>query len=134
MLTIKAVAQGVLSQVRIFGGSIGLSVSTILYNQKAQNSLRGILSPDELQLLHKSPASIINLSLPQQLAVRGVFAGSFNQDFRVCTYIAAICVLVSLLGYQRNPMDIYTRKKAHESYIQANRMIRDTPSRRGRPI
>jgi hypothetical protein len=104
-----AVAQGVIAQARVLGGSIAVATSTIIFNTKAQRSLTTVLSPSELEALLKSPSAITHFSLTQQSAVRLVFVDAFNKDMRTCTYVAAASLVVTLFMYQRHPPDLKGR-------------------------
>lgn len=93
-------------------------MSTIVFNNKAQSSLSDILTPSQLSLLHKSPAIIATWTLREQLAVRAVFATSFNDTMRVCTYVSAIGVLLTLMMYQQNPPDVMEKKREQMEYVR----------------
>jgi len=43
-----AVAQGIVAQLRIFGGSVGVAVSMILLNNDISASLKNVLSAEQL--------------------------------------------------------------------------------------
>ena len=99
------VTQGALTQMRTLGGSIGLAVGVIVFNQAIRNSdkLQKSLTQDERELLYKSPLALDTLS-PNELEVASrIYADAFTSEIRTATYIAAASVLVSLLTVQRNP-------------------------------
>lgn len=112
-----AVAQGVVNQVRLLGGSISLSVATIVFNNRARQDLSTVLTPDELTQLQKAPTFAYSLSLAKQLAVRDVFATSFNDQLRVCTDVAAATFVISLFAYAWHPPDVIQRKTQHEAIL-----------------
>ncbi|KAG9245408.1 major facilitator superfamily transporter [Calycina marina] len=115
-----AVAQGIISQARIFGGSIAIAVSSIIFNTKAQASLVNVLTPQQLSTLHKSPAVIAMFSLSEQIAARSVFAASFNETLRVCTYVSALGVVVTLFMYQKHPRDVMEKKNEMMEHQRRN--------------
>jgi hypothetical protein len=100
-----AVMQGCITQMRSLGGSIGLSVSTIIFNANLQNSalLRSLLSPEMLQGLYKSPLVISMMDDLQKWTVIHVYAEAFKEQMWVATYIAAAAFIVSFGCWERNP-------------------------------
>nr|POE88313.1 efflux pump fus6 [Quercus suber] len=112
-----AVAQGLVNQARVLGGAIGLSIATIIFNSLATSQLAGVLTPDELSQLLKSPQTAYQFPLDKQIAVREVFGHSFNKQLRVCMYIAAVSFVVSLLGFSRHPVDTLKRKAEHDAWM-----------------
>ena len=112
-----AVAQGVVNQARIFGGAISLAVATIIFNRLAVTELSDRLTPFELAQLLKSPTYAYQMSLPKQLAVQAVFSRSFNEQLRICTYVAADSFVISLFSFSRNPPDVLERKAAHDAVL-----------------
>lgn len=100
-----AVMQGCITQVRSLGGSIGLSVSTIIFNAKIQDSeiLASLLPPPMLEQLYKSPLVIKMMSPVQRAAVTSVYADAFREQMFVATYVAIAAFVVSLACWERNP-------------------------------
>jgi hypothetical protein len=116
-LNFLAVAQGLVSQARIFGGTIGVAMSTIVFNGNVQRSLSKTLTPAELEAVRKSPAAIVSLSLLKQNSVRLVFAKSFDEDMRICTYVAAASLVVAVLSYRRKRLHIFDKKAQHDARL-----------------
>ena len=79
---------------------------------------QGISEPYELSQLQKAPTFAYQLSLEKQVAVREVFGESFNQQLRVCTYVAAASFVISLFGFSRHPPDVLERKAAHDAILE----------------
>lgn len=117
LIRCAAVAQGLLNQLRVLGGSIALAVATIIFNGIAVQRLSSVVTPDELRQLQANPKSAYNLTLDKQIAVREVFVQSFTSQLRVCTYVMIPSVLIALLAYQRHPPDIKKRKVEHDNYL-----------------
>lgn len=108
-IALKAVAQGIVAQLRIFGGSIGIASGFLVFNSNVQHTLSGVLTPEQLDEFYRTPAAISRLPAAQQLAVRQVYVSSFNTDMRICAGISAACLLATLCTYQRNPQSIKQR-------------------------
>jgi hypothetical protein len=101
-----ATLQGALGQARILGGTIGLSMATIIFNHNIATDLPGILTPTQLTSLHQSITTIFDLEPQQQFKVAEAFADSFNKQMRVCMYLSAAAVIVALFTWQKNPVGI----------------------------
>lgn len=101
---IAAVTQGALTQMRSLGGSIGLAVCVIVFNQdiRASPVLARELSPEQIAALFKSPLILSTFPPYQQRLVAGVYASAFTEEMRVATYIAAACLAVSMCTWQRH--------------------------------
>ena len=98
-----AVTQGALTQMRSLGGSIGLAVAVIVFNNKirATAALTSVLTPSQTSELLKSPLAISRLTPPEQALVAKVYAKAFTNEMQVATYVAAACFVVSLFAVQR---------------------------------
>ena len=105
-----AVAQGIVAQVRILGGSIGIAASTAILGTHERNLLLNphILTPGQLGSLQSSAAS---LSPAQRQTVRQTYSDSFNESLRVCAIVCGMVVLTSLFTWRRNPPTMVERKK-----------------------
>ncbi|KAL3479547.1 MFS general substrate transporter [Aspergillus californicus] len=104
-----AVAQGIVAQLRIFGGSIGIASGFLVLNTNVQHTLAGALTAEQLNEFYRTPAVIYNLPVAQQLVVRQVYVSTFNTDMRICAGVAAACLVATLCTYQRNPQSIKQR-------------------------
>ncbi len=65
--------------------------------------------------LRQTLNEISSLTPLQQSAVRQAFANAFQDQFRICTYIAAVCVVISLLNYHRHPVNLKKRLELGEA-------------------
>jgi hypothetical protein len=92
-----APAQGILSQVRLLGGSLGIAASTALLHQKVTKYLVGVLTPQQLQTLGGDE----HLSQSQLEKVRFAYAESFRTDMKVAVGVAAVGLVVTLGAYRR---------------------------------
>lgn len=104
--TYIAAAQGALSQARILGGSIGLSMATIVQNNKLSNGLAGALDPVKIKSLEQSLNNISKLSPVNQGLVAQLYTEAFNEQMRICTYLSVAALLAAIATYQRNPASV----------------------------
>lgn len=104
-----ATSQGIIAQMRVLGGSIGIAASTAILSsqQRIHLYLPGILTPSQLNALHHGSSSThrdgntVSLTLAQYQAIRQTYATAFSQTMKVCAGIAGLCVLVTLGTYQQ---------------------------------
>ena len=106
-----AVAQGIVAQSRIFGGSIGIAASTAILAATQQRELLipGIISASQLTNLQTAAKSF---SPEQLLSVRQSYSDAFSDDMRTCAIVAGVCVLLTLGVWQRHPVGSMERRKA----------------------
>ncbi|KAH8879951.1 MFS general substrate transporter [Thozetella sp. PMI_491] len=115
-----AVAQGLVAQLRIFGGSLGVASSFIVLNNMIQDRLTDILSPEQMEAFYRSPIAIYGFTPIQQLGVRSVYIDAFNVNMRVCAGLSAVAIVAGLCTYQRNPPTIQKRlAELEEFYARA---------------
>ncbi len=98
-----AVAQGIIAQSRVFGGMIGLSIFTIILNSAVRSELAGQLEPDQLEVLYRSPTTVIDLWPELRGRIRETYAEAFFTMTSVLTGVAALALLVSLATLQHDP-------------------------------
>ncbi|RDA83749.1 hypothetical protein CP532_4990 [Ophiocordyceps camponoti-leonardi (nom. inval.)] len=101
--SVRASAQGAVAQARVLGGCVGLSVCTVLFNLHISRHLSDNLTATQLDLLHRSP--LTGLQLPEGLRrlVRAVYVGAFGQQIQVMGLVCAVMVVVSLFSLERYP-------------------------------
>jgi hypothetical protein len=120
------VAQGIVAQLRIFGGSVGVAVSMIILNDDISKSLSSALSPTQLADFYSSPISILNFTLTEQIQVRQTFILTFNKDMRMCMYVSVVCLLVTLCAYQKDPPTMKERiDELEAAYVRTENMVLD---------
>ena len=116
----QAVAQGTVAQSRIFGGAIGIALSTIIMNNHLQSTLGGIVSPSVLNALFISPFTIKQYSLETEVIFRESYIEAFSEDLRVAIYVSIAAFVVSLCAQQKHPPTVKERSellaKAVEEY------------------
>ena len=110
-----SVAQGIVAQNRILGGSIGIAASTAILAATQQRQLitPGIVSASQLASLH---ASASTFTAAQIEAIRQAYSDAFSEDMRICAIIAGVCILITLGTFRRNPpnMEEMRRRQAEE--------------------
>jgi hypothetical protein len=104
-----AVAQGIISQVRILG-SIGIAASTAILGITENRELAGVVSPTQLADLRSS----ISTFTPNQIqAVREAYVDAFSEDLRVCAIVSGVCIFVTLASFRRNAMSAVDARNQH---------------------
>ncbi|UZP37775.1 hypothetical protein NXS19_005591 [Fusarium pseudograminearum] len=98
-----ASAQGAVAQARVLGGCIGLSSCTVIFNSHVNEYLKGHLTPTQLDSLHRSPLTSLQLSGNIQELVEDVYAGAFAEEVRVMMLVCSVMVIISLFSLERNP-------------------------------
>ncbi|KAJ4110650.1 hypothetical protein NW768_011995 [Fusarium equiseti] len=103
-----APAQGILSQVRLLGGSLGIATSSALLNEKSSQYLAGILTPYEQATIGSSETPLSN---SQWSAVRHTYADAFKVEMKVATVVAA-CSVISAFGAFRKQRLLIAEQRA----------------------
>ncbi|KAL4971259.1 major facilitator superfamily domain-containing protein [Aspergillus desertorum] len=98
-----AVGQGIVSQVRVFGGSIGVAAANAVTRVECHRDLQGILSGLQIDALQSSPKIIDSLNASQAAAVRQAYSDAFSQSLRICVYMSAAAFVAALFTWQRHP-------------------------------
>ncbi|KAF3192696.1 hypothetical protein TWF788_000301 [Orbilia oligospora] len=93
----EAVALGAQNMTRVLGGLVGLAIGTAILHQKVEHGLPGVLSPEQLHTLLKSPQVLATLQPDQLIAVRKVYAASYDLQFNMATGFAALGTVFSIL-------------------------------------
>ncbi|KAF3914584.1 hypothetical protein ABW21_db0206328 [Orbilia brochopaga] len=93
----EAVALGAQNMTRVLGGLVGLAIGTAILHQRIEKELPDVLEPEQLQSLLKSTQIFGSLRPEQLMAVRGVYARSYNQQFAMSAGFAAAAFIFSIL-------------------------------------
>lgn len=99
----RASAQGAVAQARVLGGCFGLSICTVIFNSHVNRYLHDHLTAEQLDSLHRSPLSTLQLPLDQQDLVKTVYAGAFAEEIKVMALVCAVMVVASLFTLERKP-------------------------------
>jgi hypothetical protein len=98
-----AVAQGIIAQARVLGGSIGIALCSIIFNTRVSHDLSSKMDPDDLDALHHNPTISPWLSPELQVKVREVYASAFTDDIKLLIGVAVVGIITSCFTYQKNP-------------------------------
>lgn len=103
-----AVAQGIVAQARVFGGSFGISAATAILGLKTRSQLgaTGILSPNEMQSLFAASRS---LSSEQLQAVRHTYADAFSETMKVAAIVGCIAFLSAIATWDASKIPLPNR-------------------------
>ncbi|KAJ6782868.1 hypothetical protein PWT90_07962 [Aphanocladium album] len=123
-----AIAQGIVAQIRVFGGTIGIAASFIVLNTKIHDDLSTVLSPQQLSDFYKSPAATAHFELLEQFYVRQTYINAFAIVMRMCLGVAAASFVAALCTYQRNPLTMKQRMADLEALYDKEDTVPPTPS------
>ncbi|KAL2135894.1 hypothetical protein VTI74DRAFT_6493 [Chaetomium olivicolor] len=99
-----ASAQGIIAQVRVFGGSIGVAASSAILGTKTRAALAGgSPPPDVLARLASDPSS---LPAEQWALIKRVYTEALREDMIVSCAVLAAALLFTLGIYRRNRMSM----------------------------
>ncbi|KUJ13592.1 MFS multidrug transporter-like protein [Mollisia scopiformis] len=116
----RTVAQGIVAQSRVLGGSIGIAASTAILgiHQNSQLIKTHIVTSFQLETLQNSVRDMTPFQLS---AVRQTYSDSFSESMKVCAAISGACVLATLLTFRKQKMDIMGRRK--EQFIDNMKFV-----------
>ena len=111
----QSVIQGIASQSRLLGGSIGVAAANAMTNRQAHSRLEGILAPSQISSLQFSTGVLNALNATQKEAVRLTYASVWKETMKICVYIAAGAFLVSLCTMETRSIKLKrTKELVHE--------------------
>lgn len=99
----RAAAQGAIAQARVLGGCIGLSVCTVTFNSHVNSYLAEHLTSTQLEDLHRTPLSGLQLPVDLRDLVKKVYSGAFSEEIKIMVLVCAAMVFVSLFTLERHP-------------------------------
>ncbi|KAK8079951.1 hypothetical protein PG997_007769, partial [Apiospora hydei] len=91
----SATAQGILAQVRILGGSMGIAASSVILGRQ----IIGVVDPGQLAAIEHHPE---NFPIEQLLAIRTAYSDAFNLDMRVCAIVGGIGIIFACAAWSRD--------------------------------
>jgi len=115
-----ATAQGIVAQVRVFGGSLGIAASSAILGVTLQQQVGRSVTPQQLSSLGGGNA---NITPGQLVAVRKAYSDAFREDMRVCAIIAGIALLWALGTYNR---ECLTSAEQQEQQVSEKAKKRNT--------
>lgn len=107
---ITATAQGIIAQVRILGGSLGIAASSAVLGVKTNSELAKVLSPEQLAHLASTMSS---LPPAQKEAVRHAYTDALRQDMIICCAVTGLGLLFALGTYSRTRLSMREAGKKH---------------------
>ena len=105
-----APAQGIIAQLRILGGSIGIAASSAILGRKTRDQLAGILTPEQLGGL---AAQYSHLTPEQHAAVRATYTDALREDMIVCCAVLTAAVFFTLGVNQADRASVAERQRRH---------------------
>lgn len=112
-----AISQGIIAQMRVFGGSLGVASSVIILINKIESVLSGTLTPEQLAEFYRSPLILLHFPPKQQLLAREAFIEAFREDMLLCVGIGAASFFVSLFTFQRKPPSVKAKLASLEAEL-----------------
>ena len=90
-------------------------MATIVLNSKLRKDLSGTLTDDQIGALEKSLNTLKDLNLSEQGLVAQVYADSFNDQMRICTYLSILGLLAAIATYQKTPASVAAMKEKQQA-------------------
>ncbi|PSR88562.1 major facilitator superfamily domain-containing protein [Coniella lustricola] len=106
-----AVAQGVMAQVRVLGGAVGLVVCNAIYNVHIE-AVEGGLNSSQLDALHRSPLALMSTGGHTAEDVKSVFASAFQNMVWVMFWVAVAGFVASACTWEVDPTQLVHLDKA----------------------
>ena len=106
--------QGSISQIRIIGGTISLSLVNVILDHKLKSSLNGELTAEQLSTIEQMPEAFKTLPTAQANLVRETYSDGYKEVFRVLAFLCIACFFAAGLTYQRNPPPLGFKGKKEE--------------------
>ncbi|KAI4962120.1 hypothetical protein J4E86_001152 [Alternaria arbusti] len=103
-----AVAQGLMAQVRVLGGSVGIAASTAILGIKERQELLDSLIVEGAQL--ESLAESMRTLPPNKVfAIRQTYSDAFNETLVACAVISGVALLATLAAWRKHPTAMRNR-------------------------
>ncbi|KAL4810926.1 major facilitator superfamily domain-containing protein [Aspergillus unguis] len=96
-----SVAMGTITQMRVLGGAVGVSIATNLINSAVQNQLKGQVPSDILQGIMHDVSSTEGLEESTQKLIRHAFADGYESQLLMVLGFCAAQVLALVLMWER---------------------------------
>lgn len=101
-----APAQGILAQIRVLGGSLGIAMSSAVLGTTLRSQLAGVV---DFGLLNSLERVMGELSPAQAAAVRQAYSDAFSQYMKIGAIIACVSIPLALLGWTRERLNLLER-------------------------
>ncbi|CEJ83851.1 hypothetical protein VHEMI03281 [[Torrubiella] hemipterigena] len=116
---------GILSQARIFGGCLGLVLSTVVLNETFRTGLGSVMSVDQVDRLRQSLDYSRFLSPEQQAAVSAAFVTAFAWQFRMAACAAGLGMLAACTCWTRHPVSLQKRLEIGEMIAKGQMSVEE---------
>ncbi|UKZ81123.1 hypothetical protein TrVFT333_008893 [Trichoderma virens FT-333] len=80
-----------------------LSICTVIFNIHVNRYLEGHLTEAQLESLHRSPLSGLQLPIDQRDLVRTVYAGAYSEEIKILACICSVMVVAAFFTLERHP-------------------------------
>lgn len=101
-----AAAQGAVAQARVLGGSIGLTIGTIIFNHLVQRDLPGVLTSQQLDQIHRSPIAVLSMPEDLQPRVKEVYTSAFVSQMLGLAVTGLIAIIASIGTFRVDPTPV----------------------------
>ncbi|KAI1425369.1 major facilitator superfamily transporter [Xylaria sp. FL1777] len=103
-----APAQGIVAQVRVFGGSLGIAASSAILGVSLKAQIGGSVTSQQISSTGGGGADLAPSDLA---AIRRAYANAFREDMRVCAIISGVGLLWALGTYSRKRLSRTERRE-----------------------
>ena len=124
---VSASAQGIVAQVRVFGGSLGIAASSAILGVSLSAQVDGSVTSEQIASVGNGNDNLTPSALP---ATRRAYPDAFREDMRVSTIISGIAVIWALGTYSRKRLD---RTRQREQRVKDEMERRKTAVAAGSP-
>jgi hypothetical protein len=114
LILIIAPAQGILAQIRILGGSLGIAASSAVLGVTLRSQLAGVVDPDLLNSLENVGD---RLNKAQLAALRHAYSDAFNEDMRIGAIVACSAIILAF-GAWTKPRDRPTVQERRVQHVK----------------
>jgi hypothetical protein len=120
-----APAQGIIAQLRILGGSIGIATSSAILGVHTRDQLTGILTPEQMRSLaaHES-----TLTPEQYTAVRVAYTDALREGMIICCVILGVCLFITVFVYKKDRVSLDEMQRRRVIEEQERRLAAQAPS------
>ena len=102
-----APAQGILAQMRILGGSIGIAASSAMLAQTLRGRLAGVADPKQLASLEHNADGFTE---GQMTAIRQAYADAFKEEMYVGAIMAGVGAISAMAAWSRDRTSLSARR------------------------
>jgi hypothetical protein len=97
---------GAITQFRVMGGAIGLSIVNTAMHGYVKSKLQSVLPTPELDAVLKSAQAIALLDAAHQEVAKAVILDGYNLQLKILAGLAGVQILGSMLMWQRKQITV----------------------------